>query len=196
LCESWGRSNKEAERECDMKTSIQTPNLSATDETPIKHGRGQEFEQETEGTEPSGAWNQSGEGMPGSGKRRLGTEAFCRIGVGFYRLATGYYRINDAGNRILPHITASYQITFFLAVKRGKNSPQSQAELGTIVGRAARNYAGKITGFYAFFRGFPRFYALIRAVITRFYAFLRVGLFFNHGWTRVNTDSEKTWNGR
>jgi hypothetical protein len=34
--------------------------------------------------------------------------------------------------------------------------------------------AGKITGFYAFFRGFPRFYAQIRAVFTRFYAFLRV----------------------
>jgi hypothetical protein len=48
-------------------------------------------------------------------------------------------------------------------------------------GRWVRNYAEKITDFYAFFRGFSRFYAQIRAVITRFYAFLRVGAFFSHG---------------
>jgi len=36
-----------------------------------------------------------------------------------------------------------------------------------------RIYVGKITGFCAFFRDFSRFYALIRAVITRFYAFLQ-----------------------
>ena len=41
----------------------------------------------------------------------------------------------------------------------------------------------KSAGFYAFFRDFPRFSAQIRAVFTRFYAFLRVGPNFNHGWT-------------
>jgi hypothetical protein len=51
-------------------------------------------------------------------------------------------------------------------------------------GGRARNYAEKITGFYAFFRGFPRFYAQIRAVFTRFYAFLRVGLFFDNNCKR------------
>jgi hypothetical protein len=65
-----------------------------------------------------------------------------------------------------------------------------------------RNYTEKITGFYAFFRGFPRFYAQIRAVFTRFYAFLRVRLIFdkegrktgaevNRGWARVDTNEKK-----
>jgi hypothetical protein len=43
---------------------------------------------------------------------------------------------------------------------------------------AARIFAGKFTDFYAFFRGFPQFYAQNRAVITQFYAFLRVRLIF------------------
>jgi hypothetical protein len=60
----------------------------------------------------------------------------------------------------------------------------------------ARVYAEKITDFYAFFHGFPHFYAQNRAVITRFYAFLRVRPFFNHRWTRMNTDTEKTVNMR
>ena len=37
---------------------------------------------------------------------------------------------------------------------------------------------GKSAGFYAFFHEVSRFYAQIRAVFTRFYAFLRVGLIF------------------
>jgi hypothetical protein len=52
-------------------------------------------------------------------------------------------------------------------------------------------YLEKITGFYAFFHDFPRFYAQIRAVFTRFYAFLRVRLIFNHRWTPMNTDSDE-----
>jgi hypothetical protein len=70
----------------------------------------------------------------------VGIQDFYRIWVGFYRLATGYYRINGAGNRLLPHITASYRITFFIAAKRGRNSPQSQAELGTSLGNGVLGF--------------------------------------------------------
>ena len=42
-----------------------------------------------------------------------------------------------------------------------------------------RKSAEKITDYYAFFHGFPRFYAQIRAVVTRFYAFLRVAAFLS-----------------
>ena len=56
-------------------------------------------------------------GMPGwraiTGSCRVGS-VFCRIVADFYRIATGSYRINGAGNRLLPHITASYRIMFFL----------------------------------------------------------------------------------
>jgi hypothetical protein len=80
-----------------------------------------------------------------------------------------------------------------------------------------RIFAGKITDCYAKF-GFPspprdgcpmelfarakrghespRKFAQIRAVNPRCYALLRVGLFFNHGWTRIDTDSERTLNMR
>src|SRR5882724_42301 len=45
--------------------------------------------------------------------------------------------------------------------------------------RVPRKYVEKIAGFYALFRGFPRFYAQNRAVIPRFCAFLRVRPFFS-----------------
>jgi hypothetical protein len=40
-------------------------------------------------------------------------------------------------------------------------------------------------------RGSARCYAQIRAVVTRLFGFLRVGPIFNHGWTPMNTDSER-----
>src|SRR5882672_2808645 len=49
---------------------------------------------------------------------------------------------------------------------------------GTMGKLRVRNHAGKIAGFYAFSHDFPQFYAQIRAVFTRFYAFLRVRLVF------------------
>ena len=58
-----------------------------------------------------------------------------------------------------------------------------------------RTFAGKITDFYAFFREVSRFYAQIRAVVTRCYAFLRVRLNFNHGWTPMDTDSDEANHG-
>jgi len=42
----------------------------------------------------------------------VGIRVFYRIRVGFHRIATGFYRITAAGNRLLPHITASYRIKF------------------------------------------------------------------------------------
>jgi hypothetical protein len=60
-----------------------------------------------------------------------------------------------------------------------------------------RNYAEKITAYYAFFRGFPRFYAQIRAVFTRFYAFLRVRPFFNRtDWIGRERESNVLPSGR
>ena len=54
----------------------------------------------------------------------------------------------------------------------------ARTEYTSYLGRAGADLREKSYGFYAFFRGFPRFYAQIRAVFTRFYAFLRVGAFF------------------
>jgi len=57
-----------------------------------------------------------------------------------------------------------------------------------------RNYAGKVADFYAFFREVSRKFAQIRAVVTRFYAFLRVRLFFG-GWRFLTgvSDAARIW---
>jgi hypothetical protein len=64
------------------------------------------------------------------------------------------------------------------------NSGIGKPEAGAAVQRrratreTVRICAEKITAFYAMFHDFPHFYAQIRAVFTRFYALLRVRLFF------------------
>ncbi len=50
-------------------------------------------------------------------------------------------------------------------------------------GSGGSDLRGKVADFYAFFHDFPHFYAQIRAVFTRFYAFLRVRLFLDANYT-------------
>jgi len=117
------------QREWHMKTSIQNPNLSATDATPIKHGRRQEFEQETEGTEPGRIWKGRGNEK---WQEAVGIQIFCRISPCFYRLATascrlvteiyhlatGCYRIISQIYRVLPR--KSTQVVDFPHLARVK----------------------------------------------------------------------------
>ena len=87
--------------------------------------------------------------------------------------------------RTEPHVlqrNATGHISMRVELKRHECAPRNAAlprvwrnpqSLGSTEGGVKR--CGKN---YGFFRGFPRFYAQIRAVITRFYAFLRVRAFF------------------
>jgi hypothetical protein len=65
----------------------------------------------------------------------------------------------------------------------GKDDEQDNGDVGrnppSPKSHGAHGGCAELCGkYYGFFRDFPRFYAQIRAVITRFYAFLRVRLIF------------------
>jgi hypothetical protein len=109
---------------------------------------------------------------------------FYRIGTSFYPLATVYYRTNSSFYRLLPHIIASYRIMSFRRWNGGVLECCGKWGAGVLEywrerrECGLRTYAGKNTGFYAMFHESPRKFAQIRAVVTRCYAFLRVGAFF------------------
>jgi len=205
-----------------MKTYLLNPEGRTTDGTPalcgntaetgqIKHAYGQgtlfkEAKKEA-GKEPEAG---------GGGKRWVGMRVNLGKGRRELRKLTGFSHFEIALTHLFPHKSTQvvdfprmYDVRAFL---RGvKFSFLSQTGLRTKVGRLRARILRKN---YAFFRGFPRFSAQIRAVITRFLASQArrkldapSGLFacakrgriftggtFNHGWTRMNTDSEKTWN--
>jgi len=129
--------------------------------------------------------------VPGRWEKAVGIQAFYRISAGFNRITTGFYRIILGFYRLLLRITASYRINFFSQamgpIRRMGRMSEVLCPL-RVQNAVARNCAGKITDFSAMFHDFPRFYAQIRAVVTRFYAFLRVGPFLTtdgHEGTRI-----------
>src|SRR5260370_38830506 len=114
-----------------------------------------------EGTEPSGAWDQCGE----TG-RRWEKAVWKR----------GFSRPDWCFSHLFPRfsgISHLFPLDFYFMTKRSKISPQRRGDA-----EVNAKFCGKITDFYAVFHDFPHFYAQIRAVFTRFYAFLRRGPIF------------------
>src|SRR5260370_25452145 len=83
-------------------------------------------------------------------------------------------QVNEGGFLILDLLFLIDQEPSVRNQVAGPEAGVPSARTGASKGRSGRNYAGKITGFYAMFHDFTHFYAQIRAVFTRFYAFLRV----------------------
>ena len=84
----------------------------------------------------------SNAGIAATGFYRLSL-GFCRILGGFYRLATGSYRIIGRGYRLLPLITASYRITFFLAAKRSLEPRWGQENHGDTKAQPRKKSLGR-----------------------------------------------------
>ena len=123
------------------------------------------------GTEPE-TWVYPDKGVDADAykwEKAVGNRGFYRIGMCFYRIIGGF-------SRLFPHLPGFSRIIFFAR-------PSGQAGLGSPSGRAmgkhgVRIFAGKVTDFYALLREVSRKFAQIRAVFTRFYAFLRVATIF------------------
>ncbi len=116
----------------------------------------------------------------------VGVRADAQSGEGeILRENYGFYRLRAGSIRLFPH--DSTQVVDFPRIcdarffsEEGFHHRDAEAQRHTAkrggFGRSklSTKLCGNVAGFYAFFRAFSQFYAQIKAVFTRFYAFLRV----------------------
>jgi hypothetical protein len=110
-------------------------------------------------------------------EKAVGERGFYRIMEGFSRMATGCYRINAAGNRLLPHITASYRIKFFSrAMGRIRRMGRMSEVLSPlrVQNAVARIYAEKGSDCFTKVRESSRSFTKVRTDQGRGYAMLRI----------------------
>jgi len=158
-----------------MKTSIQNPEILATDGTRIKHRHGK------------GAFYKEAK-KAGSKEPNVGGCGKGQVGRRVCRATTGQRgRKTSELTRLMgtqPAQPASTRFNYFMRDERNRIPGRGMIGRGIrpVDSEDARSYVRNITGFSMckslIFQKIPRFYAQIRPVFTRFYAFLRVGACF------------------